>query len=267
MANWEFPGTDPIELDINLVAGSISVSAEPTDVITVSLLPSRPGKNGDEALARVRVEYSGGRLVIAEPQHGLFRHSSGLDLAITMPTGSRCVVRAASCDVHCDGELGLLDVRTASGDVRAATVTGAAQVQTASGDVRLDNVAADVQLRTGTGDIGLRHAGGAADLHTASGDIQLDSAAASVSARSATGDIRIGSMAAGRADLNSVSGDVFVGVVPGIGVYLDLGSVTGNVSNELGQSDATGPTDLEIKGRTVSGNLRVARTALVNDAR
>jgi DUF4097 and DUF4098 domain-containing protein YvlB len=266
MANWEFPGSDPIDVDINLAAGSISVSAEPIDVIKVSLLPSRPDSRGDAALARIRVEYDDGRLVIAEPQQGLLRRSASFDLAVVAPAGSRCSVRTAASDVRCDGQLGLLDVRTASGDVHAATVTGEALVHTASGDARLGNVAAEVRIHTGTGDVSVRHAGGAADVNTASGDVEIGSAAASVTARSASGDIKIASMSAGHADLNSVSGDVFVAVVPGIGVYLDLGSLSGNVCNELGQSDAAGPTDLQIKARTVSGDLRVARTVLATDA-
>jgi DUF4097 and DUF4098 domain-containing protein YvlB len=264
MSSWEFPVTEPIDLDINLVAGSICVTAQPTDVVAVSLQPARPCR--DSAVDSVRVEFTGQRLIIAEPRHGLRRHSTAFDLTVAAPTGSRCVVRTAASDIRCDGTLGLLDVHTASGDVVAAAVAGAARVQTASGDVRLGDVAADVTVHTGSGNVRLQLAGGPADVHTASGDIQIGTAAASVIVRSASGDITIASIASGQADLNSVSGDVYVGVVPGIGVYLDLASVTGRVSNELGHSDTAGPADLEIKGRTLSGDLRVARTALTADA-
>ncbi|HXP20900.1 MAG TPA: DUF4097 family beta strand repeat-containing protein [Streptosporangiaceae bacterium] len=266
MANWEYPATGPIDLDISLTAGSIAVTAEDTEVITVRLLPNRPGRSGEEAADDVTVDFSGDRLVIAEPKYGgLRRHGPSFSLDVKVPPGSRCTVRTAACDVACDGELGALDIRTASGDVGAAVVTGPVQVHTASGDVKLDDAAAELTVHTGTGDVRIGHVGGELAVDTASGDISIGNAAASASARTASGNVRIASLAAGHADLTSVSGDVAVGVAPGTGVYLDLGSVSGQVSSDLDASQTEGRADLELRCRTVSGSLWVGRAALAGD--
>ena len=41
MTSWEFPGSEPIDIFINISAGSVAVSAEPTEVTAVSLRASR----------------------------------------------------------------------------------------------------------------------------------------------------------------------------------------------------------------------------------
>jgi DUF4097 and DUF4098 domain-containing protein YvlB len=260
MASWEFPGSDPIDLDINLPSGSIAVSAEPTEVVTVSLLASHQGRGAEEAIAAVRVEYRGGRLEIIGPKHsGLRRSGPGLDLTVRVPPGSRCTVRTASSDVACLGELASLDARTASGDVTAARVSGQVQIVTASGDAWLEEAAGRVTANTASGDVRVLRAGGDIDVITASGDVQIGSAGASANARTSSGDVRVASIGSGRTDLSSVSGDVTVGVAPGASVYLDLSSLTGRVSSELEPSDGEGDADLQVKCRTISGDVRVIR--------
>jgi DUF4097 and DUF4098 domain-containing protein YvlB len=267
MASWEFAGSDPIDLDINLASGSIAITAEPTEVTTVSLLPSRPGRGGEEAVALVRVEYRAGRLEIIGPKHsGLRRGGSELDLTVKVPAGSRCTVRTASADVSCLGVLASLDARTASGDVTAAVVSGPVLVTTASGDVWLEEAGGEMTATTASGDFRLLRAGGDISINTASGDIQVGSASASASARTASGDIKVSSITAGRADLACISGDIAVAVAPGTGVYLDLSSLTGDISSALEPSSNEGAADLHLKCKTISGDVRVTR-AVPADAR
>jgi DUF4097 and DUF4098 domain-containing protein YvlB len=264
MATWELPATEPIDLEIRLAAGTISVTAEPTDMINVSLESDQPGEAGARAVASVRVEFSHGRLEIIEPTHlGLRRHSASFSLSVRVPVGSRCAVRTAASDVTCSGELGSLDVKSASGGLTADVVAGPLQAQTASGDVRVEDPRAGVNVRTGSGGVWLRHADGDASIGTASGDVEIGTVAAAVTVHSSAGGIRLARMTAGRADLASVSGDIWVAVTPGSGVYLDLTSVTGQVSSELDPAADEGGADLHIKGRTVSGELRVTKAAPV----
>jgi DUF4097 and DUF4098 domain-containing protein YvlB len=143
--------------------------------------------------------------------------------------------------------------------VAAAVASGPVQLHTASGDVRLDDAAAEVRAHTGSGEVLIRRAGGEITVNTASGDVEVGTAAASAIARTASGNVRIASMTAGQADLTSVSGDIAVGIAPGIGVYLDLASVTGQVRSDLHPSDTESHADLHLRCRTVSGDLRVAR--------
>jgi DUF4097 and DUF4098 domain-containing protein YvlB len=263
MTHWEFPATGPIDLDISLLSGQIAIAAEATEVMTVSLAGSGPGNTGDGHTAGIRVEYADGRLEIIEPDKAGIRHrSSGSDLAVRVPVGSRCTVRTSASSVSCQGELGSLDVRTASGDVTATVVRGPVQVTTFSGAIDLDEALADVAAHTTSGDIRLHRAGGEVDATTTSGDIHIGTAAASVTARAASGSVRVDSIATGNADLSCVSGDVTVAVVPGADVYLDLASVIGRVSSDLEPSGQDSQADLRIKCRTVNGDVRVTRAVL-----
>lgn len=267
MTSWEFPGTDPIDLDISLPSGSIAVTAEPTEVTTVSLLPSRPGRGAEEAIAAVRVEYRSGRLEIFGPRHsGLRRSGPGFDLTVKVPVGSQCTVRTASSDVACLGELAALDVNTANGDVTAARVSGPVRIVTASGDVWLEEAAGHVTATTASGDVRLLRTGGDVNISTASGAVQIGSAGASASAHTASGDVRIASIGRGSADLSSVSGDVTIGVAPGASVYLDLASLTGTVCSELEPSDGESDAELHVQCKSTSGDVRVTR-AVPADAR
>src|SRR5262249_60783829 len=118
MSHWEFPGSEPIDAFIDLAAGSVALTAEATDVTTVSLAPARFARNADKLLSEVRVSFDNGRLEVAGPKRtGLWRGYPGLGLTIRLPRGSRCAVRTASAAVTCTGGLAALDAHSASGGV------------------------------------------------------------------------------------------------------------------------------------------------------
>jgi DUF4097 and DUF4098 domain-containing protein YvlB len=265
MTSWEFPGSDPIDILIDIMAGSVAVSAEPTDVTAVSLEPTKSGRNADQLLDRVQVSFADGRLEIVQPKGGSWlRGHESLDLTVKAPVGSTCTVRTASADVACMGELAGLEAKTASGDVTAASVDGPLQVKTASGDIWLEKAGSTAQLNTASGDIQLRQAAGDVSAHTASGDVKVGQAGASVTAESASGDIQVGRAERGQVMVKTASGDVQVGVAPGVGVYLDLSSLTGALSSQLDETDGgneDGDVQLQISCRSVSGRIKIIRAA------
>ena len=262
MSHWEFPGADPIDASIELAAGSVALTAKATDVTTVSVAPSRFSRNADKLPSEVRVSFDNGRLEVTGPKRtGLWRGNPGLDLTVTLPQGSRCTVRTASADITSTGELAELDAHTASGDVTAAAVTRDLRAVTASGDVRAEETGEMADLRTVSGDIRIARAGGDVHARTASGDVNIASAAGSATATTASGDVRIGSMASGRADLNTASGDVVAGVARDVGVYLDLASLSGAVTSQLEDAEPGGDVTLEVRCRSLSGDIRIARAS------
>jgi len=262
MTSWEFPGSDPIDIIIDIPAGSIAVSGEPTEVTTVSLQPSGHGHRGDEWAAEVQVSFSQGHLKIIQPKTASFvRGFGGVDLTVKAPAGSRCTVRAASADVGCVGNLAELNAKTASGDVTAASVSGPLVVTTASGDVWLENAGAAVEVRTASGDVRLRQAAGDVSVHSASGDVSIGTAAASAQASTASGDVQIARVAAGRTSVKTVSGDCVVGVAAGTSSYLDLSSLTGRIASQLEETDGDGDISLQVTCRSVSGDIRITRAA------
>jgi DUF4097 and DUF4098 domain-containing protein YvlB len=119
-------------------------------------------------------------------------------------------------------------------------------VQTASGDVQVDSVRGPVSIAT------------------ASGDVRIDEAYDDVSANTVSGDQDHGAVMTGVLAAHSVSGDVHIGVRRGSRVFLDCNTVSGDTSSELElTSDApagAGPL-VEIKAKTVSGDIRITRAA------
>ena len=265
MATWEFACSEPIDANVSIASGTVSVTAAPADVVTVQIRKGRDD-DGDQLADDVTVDYADRHLVISEqPRRGLGWRSKDLHVAIAMPAGSRAAVQAASADVTCRGEYGAVDIRTASGRIDVETVRGRAEITAMSGGVHLLE-AAEATVQTASGRISVRHAIGDVTARTASGNIDIGIAGASVTAKTASGQVQVNSIARGRGDLNSVSGDIDVKVMPGTGVYLDLASVTGRVTSDLDDAGKPGGgehsgADLRLYCRTVSGSLHVARAA------
>lgn len=261
MTSWEFPGSEPIDILIDVAAGSIAVSAEPTDVTRV-LLEGSSGR-GERLVQEISVTFANGRLEIIEPRAGrrVLHGHAGLDVTVTAPAGSSGEVRTASADVSCMGTLSGLAARTASGDLTAGSVTGPLEVKTASGDVWLERTGSTAQVNTASGDIQLRQADGDVTVQTASGDVIVGAAAASVRVQTASGDARVGRASAGEISMKTASGDTEVGVAPGVGVYLDLSTLTGNIRSELDETDDGDDVRLQVSCRTVTGGIRITRAA------
>jgi hypothetical protein len=267
MATWEFPGSEPIEIFIEIAAGSVAVSGEPTAASGVTV---RSGKHGpDDPLPpeELQVSFSGGRLEIAQPKSSSWlRGRASLDLTVTAPAGSSCTVRTASADVSCVGDLAVLEGRTASGDVTAASVRGAATVNTASGDVWLEQAGGAVTVRTASGDVRLSRAGADVAVVTASGDARIGTVGGSVSVQTASGDIEIGSVRAGEVNAKAVTGDMSIGIARGAEVYLDLSSLTGDISSQLEEAAGGEGVALRVMCRSVSGDITISRAAATADA-
>jgi DUF4097 and DUF4098 domain-containing protein YvlB len=138
-------------------------------------------------------------------------------------------------------------------------VSGDVTVRSASGDVMLKAAGGAVTIYTASGDVRVQRADGDFQVNTASGDVSLGSCAGSVVGHTASGDIELAGVGDGRVELVTVSGDVQVAVVPGVSVYLDLASATGDIGSDLEESGDPGTVAVEIKCRTVTGDIHITR--------
>jgi DUF4097 and DUF4098 domain-containing protein YvlB len=264
MTNWEFPCAEPATVDVSSwPSGSVAISGQPTDVIAVEVQPGHRG--GEELLDQVRVNFSDGRLVITGPKGNIYRRRASLDLTIQVPGGSSCDVTTASADISCVGDLEALGLSTASGDVTVASASGPVSVKTASGDVFIDRVGDEVRIDSTSGDTQIGEVAGNVDIKSTSGDVTVGRCGgSSVFAHAISGDIQFKEISAGRAEIEAMSGDITVAVAPGIGVYLDLSAMSGDVRSDLDEdgdddSGSSQQPDLQLRCRTISGDIRVRK--------
>jgi DUF4097 and DUF4098 domain-containing protein YvlB len=236
MTSWDFPATDPIDLQVRVPAGDVTVRAAATQTASVML------SGAERTLDATRVEFENGVLSVIAPDRPRLGRTADLDVTVEMPEGSSYVAHTASADVRCTGELSSLDVHTASGDVSAERVGGVARTTTASGDVYIGE-AGEVDANSASGDVTIAQVSGPVRVSTASGDVRIDAASGS------------------RTEAKSASGDINVAVTPGIGVYLDLSTLSGTASSELDPADQTSGADMTLSCRTLSGDVQVTRAA------
>jgi DUF4097 and DUF4098 domain-containing protein YvlB len=262
MTNWEFPCPEPATIRVApWPSGSVAISGAQTDVITVRVVPTRRG--GEEVLDQISVSFEDGRLVVNGPRTSFMRRND-LDLTIKAPARSGCDVHTASADVSCVGELGAVSVNTASGDVTVASADGEVMLKSASGDIFVDRAGDDVRIDTTSGDVKIAHVRGDLEIKAVSGDVTAGDVGASLTVNTVSGDVDIKNISSGRGSIEALSGDINVAVARGIGVYLDLSTMSGDVRNELDDADdgvdqADQSAELDLRCRTISGDIRIRK--------
>jgi DUF4097 and DUF4098 domain-containing protein YvlB len=264
MQNYTFDTPDRLTAELRIPAGDITVKAHDTAVTTVTV-------EGERSADDVRVDFDplpdgASRLVVEYRERlkwGVFGSSRDLEVELVVPSGTTLVVETGSAELDVDGPLDSLTFRTGSGDLRFDSVVGELSVKTASGDARGTSVGGNAAFHSASGDLSISNVGGSIVVRTASGDVRVGTVDGSVQVSAVSGDAEIGSLVTGRTSIRTVSGDVEVGIAEGTGVYLDLGSVSGDVTSDLEPSPgASGNADLDLSIATVSGDVRVRRAAV-----
>jgi len=270
MHTFQTPG--PVDLQVELQQGELTIVAEDTAVTTVDLRPL----GGDSAAAKLidsaRVEQRGNAIVVLLPKGkgGLFRSTGEIEARIVVPTDSVARLETASADVSTRGRLGAVTVQTGSGDVsidQAADVlirtgsgdvqldhaSGSCSVRSGSADVSLGRVQGDADVTSGSGDVEIESVGGGLRVKTGSGDLVLHKAGDAVDAMAGSGDLVLKHIHHGRVKAKTGSGDIAIGVADGTAAYLDIMTVTGDVHSDLDASEAPQPDDLTVDISIQSG--------------
>jgi DUF4097 and DUF4098 domain-containing protein YvlB len=146
-------------------------------------------------------------------------------------------------------------------------------VKTASGDVSLGTVEAGGALTTVSGDLSVGQVNGSLTARAVSGDVRIGTICAPLTLGTISGDVILESVEAGEIRLQTVSGDVRIGVGRGTRVWIDAASVSGDLESQLGLADQTPESGEEaaepsaqqevvpLHVKTVSGDVAIVRAA------
>jgi len=270
MKTFETPGA--VRVRIALGSGDVRIDAIPETTTEVELVALEDDDATRAAVAQAVVEArerSGRTEIVVElPRKSgwsFLGRGPSVGVRVRCPEGAEVDVSSASADVTATGRLGDVEAKTASGDVAVDVVAGL-KVATASGDVTVGEATGKGSVKTASGDVAVRLCQGALSLNLASGDVVVTEARGPLSVATVSGDQEIGSVEAGAVKLQSVSGDVRVGVKPGLKVWIDATSVSGSMTSELamgGESAAEGDAQVELRARTVSGDVRIVPATVV----
>ena len=116
---------------------------------------------------------------------------------LTVPLGTRLIIRGASIDVHVRNVRGDVDVEVQSGEITLHSLGARAFVSSVSGDITILDGVGDVRAST------------------VSGDIHAEQVRGDIDARSTSGDIKVTAVGARRVQLETSAGEIFMeGRVP-----------------------------------------------------
>jgi hypothetical protein len=270
MQVFETPGS--VSLQVKLPSGRVLVTTadEPRTSVDVVAV----GRRGQDAVDEIEVtmEERLGRYVVKVEQKDRFRWGpiqitwgGDFECRITCPPGTDLDLAGGSTDLRADGELGEVGVRTASGDIRLESALRELQVKTASGDIAVGTAAAQASLVSVSGDVGIERAEASLTARSVSGDVTIGSASDVLGVSTTSGDVDVKSVAGGDVRVQTVSGDVRVGIARGTRTWIDAASVSGRLESELGLEDSepTAETDavVPLHIKTVSGDVSIVRAA------
>ena len=271
MPTFDTPGS--VSLQIKLPSGRVVVTTadEPKTTVEVVAL----GRRGQDAIDDIEItmDERGGRHLVCIEQRDRFRWGpiqitwgGDFECRVTCPPGTDLDLGGASTDVRAEGELGEVAARTASGDIRLQSVGGQLQVKTASGDVAVGIVNGQGSIATVSGDVGVERVDAPLTLRAVSGDITIGAVAGELGISTTSGDVDLKGVLGGDVRVQTVSGDVRVGIARGTRVWVDAASVSGRLESELGLEDQDASSDAQgavvpLHVKTVSGDVSVVRAA------
>ncbi|MBA2693563.1 MAG: DUF4097 family beta strand repeat protein [Rubrobacter sp.] len=250
------------------VGGKAKIELKSLPSGRASFLPGEDGKV--EVYVRGRdveeflIEHFGDTIELRAPE-GISTRWDSFEVEVRMPEkGVSLSANVAAADVEVGVDIETLGFNSASGNLRTKNIEGDAGVNTASGAVEIEVVGGKLGVNTASGDIRVREAKGNLGANSASGDVRVESALADLELRSAAGDLEVGNYAGGDLRCTTQAGDIKISVPPGRTLEVDMNTHTGDIRNELGESE--GGTEDEGNGatahlrmKTLSGDITLAR--------
>lgn len=220
---------------VKQVSGTITVVPSTDGRTSVRL--SGSGKAAEELIATSQVERRGDQvLIVVAKQRRRFGRTViiGRDYAVDIHLA---VPPSAS-----------LQVATVSGHLTSTAPCTDARFSSVSGDVRIEGACTNAML------------------NTVSGDLTFHGTFSTMVAKSVSGDMTITTSGGSELTVSSVSGDIDIHVVPGMGIDIEAKSLSGDLRSDIAldqEPSRSGEPTLRIFGKTISGDLHVQRATTV----
>jgi DUF4097 and DUF4098 domain-containing protein YvlB len=275
MPTYTFDTPEPVDLRVANPSGNVAVTTM-NGATTTEIVIEGSEKHFDQD---VEVEQRGNQIRVKIEPENRWGNGHDYDVQITVPAHSDARVDTASADVHLGGEYGDVRVNTASGEVHLE-VADSVRIETASGEIHVEHARDDGKFNSASGEIHVERCDGdKLEVSTASGEIHVGYAAGDLRANGASsdihaeevhgdfvaavasGDVNVEYLHAGQAKVETVSGDVDLGVAEGTAIWLDIHTMTGDVDveQEMGSEPQDGQPTLELRVNTLSGDVNVHR--------
>ncbi|WP_277681229.1 DUF4097 family beta strand repeat-containing protein [Saccharomonospora azurea] len=263
-----FDAAGPVELDVEVTAGTVEVRLTGDSGVTVEVRRTQAGAppwadsaagvlnwvgemfggqigtfpSPADTVGEARIEQLGERIVVRGPKTAP-PMASPLAVTVRAPEGSHVRARTKTAAVAVRGTSHRVDISTGSGSVTLDHVTDSATVRTSSGEVDVATLA------------------GPATVNAGSARVRLGTVSDAVLVRTTSSEITVGDAAAGSVEAISGTGDIRVGVRHDVTAEIDLSSGGGTVHSELDVADVPPEesTELTIRARSGAGRVTVAR--------
>ncbi len=141
--------------------------------------------------ARYRVDEGADRLSVTYDCSAWRPGFCSTSLDVTVPEGTRLVLRTSDGSVHATGLQGALDVRAADGSSTVSDVDGDVTVRTTDGRTQVTGVRGDVSVRTSDGSVSVEDVTGSVTAGASDGRIDVAGVRGDVDARASDGNVTV----------------------------------------------------------------------------
>ncbi|MEJ7628906.1 MAG: DUF4097 family beta strand repeat-containing protein [Nocardioidaceae bacterium] len=271
-STYVFETPEPVDLKVELGTGELDITASETSETRVELEAIHGDSHAKDLIEGARVEQHGTKISVIMPKNkgGFFGRKGLVRARITIPHESSLKIETGSADLEARGrfaqasvasgsgdieieQIASGDLKAGSGDIEVETVLGSVKVKTGSGDVKLGSVGGNGDVMAGSGDVVLDAVEGALKVKTGSGDVVVKSGGDKVDAMAGSGDLLIQRVDRGEVFAKTGSGDVTIAVAQGTAAYLDIQTVTGDVTSSLDSTESPLDGDATVAINVVSG--------------
>lgn len=225
----------------------------------------------------LRLHLSSSRITIeGEPLHG---RTGDTQFDVTVPEGTRVVMRSTSGSLTTRGVKGRVEAGTTSGDITVVDASDRIELQTVSGDVHASRLNGEVEAGTVSGEVVVDDVEGpSVQLESTGGTITLTGIRSrDVSASTVSGDVDFRGTVDPRGDyeFRTHSGTITLAIPAGTSARFGVQTYSGNLDSQFpitlqpGRDRlrnrrlefTLGGGDARVEAQTFSGNINIRRSS------